>query len=233
MSARPLLVDFFCKAGGAGAGYQRAGFDVVGVDIEPQPNYPFPFIQADALEVMRQLIAWPRSHQYMNVIGNARRIAALHASPPCQAYSWSARRWGKEWPDLVEPTRVLLRQMRAPYVIENVPGAPLINPIRLCGEMFGLGVIRHRLFESSVPLQAPAHKRHKPPVTRPAADDPTRMVQRSQYCTVAGHGGEGASFSLSAWRKAMGINWMTRDELTQAIPPAYTELIGKQLLRAL
>ena len=108
-------------------------------------------------------------------------------------------------------------------VIENVPGAPLLNPIRLCGEMFGLGVIRHRLFESNVPLLALAHKRHKPPII-------IRGVQRSAYACVAGHGGEGYTYRLEDWRTAMGINWMDKKELVESIPPAYSTWIGERIL---
>lgn len=212
---RPLLLDLYCKAGGAGRGYQLAGFDLVGVDIQPQPNYPGRFIQDDAIYYLRH--HW---HLY----------AAAHASPPCQAYTWAGKRWGKEHPDLVGPTREALKDTNLPWIMENVPGAPLVNPVTLCGEMFGLGVIRHRLFESNIPLVIPKHRAHKKPIRRPAHNDPSRTVQRSQYCTVAGHGGEGASFTLAAWQEAMGIDWMTKEELAQAIPPAYTEFLGKQLL---
>lgn len=214
---RPRLLDLFCGGGGAAMGYHRAGFEVVGVDIRPQPNYPFEFIQADALALDAGWIACT--------------FDAVHASPPCQRYSWATQRWAPEdYPDLVEPIRELLIASQLPFVIENVPGAPLENPVRLCGEMFGLNVIRHRNFEASFPLTVPAHKPHRKPIMRPARDGSDRMVQRSAYCCVAGHGGEGDSFRVDDWRLAMGIGWMTKEELTEAIPPAYTRFIGAQLL---
>ncbi len=198
------LLDLFCKAGGGAMGYSLAGFEVIGVDIDPQPNYPFEFIQMDALKV-------DISDFNPDVI---------HASPPCQKYSWAAKRWKDiVRADLVEPVRKMLVESGKPYIIENVPDAPLINPIVLCGRMFGLEVIRHRLFESNVHLSAPKHHPHK------------WSVRSGRYMTVAGHGGDGrASYKL--WCRAMGIDWMTKEELTQAIPPAYTEFIGKQLLQA-
>ena len=193
-------------------GYHNAGYDIVGVDNVSQPNFPFEFVQADAM-------TYPLDG-----------FDAIHASPPCQAYSWAAKRWGKVWPDLIEPIRMRLAGHR--YVIENVVGAPLINPIRLCGLMFGLGVLRHRLFESSVQLVEPDHVKHLPPYYRPARDGTQRLVKRSRYATVAGQGGESDSFKLSDWKKAMGISWMTKKELTEAIPPAYTEYVGRILYAA-
>lgn len=200
---RPRLLDLFCGAGGAGVGYWRAGFDVVGVDIAPQPNYPFEFIQGDALAV--ELAGFD----------------AIHASPPCQAYSWSARRW-HDVPraELLDPTRALLLASGLPFVMENVQGAPLLNPLTLCGTQFGLEVIRHRLFESNALLLAPgAPCRH------------VGTVGDGTYVTVAGHGGDNARGrgSRAAKRAAMGIDWMTDVELNEAIPPAYTEWIGRQL----
>jgi DNA (cytosine-5)-methyltransferase 1 len=169
------------------------------VDINPQPHYPFTFHQADAMT--------------FDLSG----YDVIHASPPCQKYSWSARRWNKEWPDLVEPTRKRLQATGKMYVIENVVGAPLINPITLCGTMFGLKVIRHRLFESNAFLWMPGICQHD------------GNVKDGDYVTVAGHGGDGRS-SLKLWKEAMGIDWMSKKELTQAIPPAYTEWIGKIIL---
>jgi DNA (cytosine-5)-methyltransferase 1 len=201
-SGEMKLLDLYCKAGGAGYGYHQAGFEVVGVDIQPQPNYPFKFIQADAIEFLKTDLS---------------DYDVIHASPPCQAYSWSAKRWKKEWPDLVEPTRELLKRTGKPYIIENVVGAPLIDPLVLCGTMFGLKVIRHRLFESNIKLYAPCKCNHK------------GTVKNGDYVTVAGHGGDGCA-KYSVWCKAMGIDWMTKEELTQAIPPCYTKFIGEQLI---
>ena len=134
---KPRLLDLFCGAGGAGMGYHRAGFDVVGVDLNPQPRYPFEFHQADALDYARE---------------HGREFDAIHASPPCQAYSLASRQWrirGRKYPVLIAKTRELLNAMAKPFVIENVPGAPLINPTVLYGTMFGLMTMRPRLFETS------------------------------------------------------------------------------------
>jgi DNA (cytosine-5)-methyltransferase 1 len=206
---KPRLLDLFCGAGGAAMGYYRAGFEVVGVDINPQPNYPFEFIQADALE----WLSWTS----LSLPG----FDVVHASPPCQAYSWSAKRWDVERADLLAPTRELLRKVGLPYVIENVVGAPMESPIRLCGVMFGLEVIRHRLFESNVAMVEPWHAPHQ------------GSVQDGTYVTVAGHGGDNIKGrgSRAAKQRAMGIDWMSDEELNQAIPPAYTEWIGRQLLQ--
>lgn len=204
------LLDLFCGAGGAAMGYHRAGFEIVGVDIRPQPRYPFAFVQADALVYARL-----HAHEY----------DGLHASPPCQAYSVASPR-GREYPEFIEPVRAILNASGRPWIIENVPGSerhlrPLIT---LCGTMFGLRVYRHRHFESSVMLLQPAHVRHVErcvPVGRKAA--PRQMM------TVAGN-----FASLDAAKAAMGIDWdVTRRELSQAIPPAYTEFIGRQLMRAI
>ena len=139
----PRLLDLFCCAGGAAKGYNQAGFDIVGVDITPQPNYPFPFVQADALQLDPKFLL---------------SFDAVHASPPCQSYSVLAKRTGNgsSWPRLIEPVREMLVQSGLPYVIENVVGAPLLNPIQLCGTMFpGLRVLRHRLFEVNVEVVPP------------------------------------------------------------------------------
>lgn len=201
----PLLLDLFCKAGGAGMGYHRAGFDVVGVDIEPQPNYPFEFVQADAIE-------------YLLKDGN--RFDVIHASPPCQAYSNAARIMKRKHPDMIEAVRDAMPAK--PWVIENVEGSPLIDPITLCGYTFGLRTYRHRLFESSVWLTAPKHREHDKRSTKMG-----RPPKSGEMMHIVGN------FSgVADARAAMGIDWMTRDELREAIPPAYTEWIGRQLLSA-
>lgn len=201
----PLLLDLFCKAGGAGMGYHRAGFTVVGVDIEPQPNYPFEFVQADAIDYL---------------IDEGNRFDAIHASPPCQAYSNAAKIMKRKHPELIAATRAAMPSK--PWVIENAEGSPLINPITLCGSMFNLGTYRHRLFESSLVLRVPQHKAHDKPTTKMG-----RPPKPGEMMHVVGN------FSgVAAARIAMGIDWMTRDELREAIPPAYTEWIGRQLLSA-
>ena len=213
MTPRPRLLDLFCGAGGAAMGYHRAGFDVVGVDNRPQPNYPFAFRRADALAVLEAEVVYG--------------IDAIHASPPCQSYS---RMHGSRGPDLISQTRELLEDIGLPYVIENVEGAPLRDPILLCGSMFDLDVKRHRLFEAIWPL------RDHPWPCRHGIWSPRFDVQdhgkhyKSRTVPVFGTGGGKAA---EHWAEAMGIDWMTRDELSQAVPPAYTEFIGAELLRQL
>lgn len=197
------LLDLFSGAGGASVGYRRSGGfrDITGVDINPQPNYPYEFIQADALK--------------FDLSG----YDIIHASPPCQHYCWcttKARNKGKTYPDLIEPTRVRLIEAGVPYVIENVVGAPLRNPTYLEGTMFGLGVIRRRLFETNWWLPQPSYISRK------------GSVKDRTYCSVAGNGGNGSN-RIDDWKKAMGIYWMTRAEIKQAIPPAYTQYIGQYL----
>ncbi len=217
MGDRPLLLDLFCGAGGAAMGYHRAGFEVIGVDINPQPDYPFEFVQADALDPELTF---------------DNDFVAVHASPPCQAHSTAsgnARKAGTEYPELIGPTRELLKRLDLPYVIENVEGAPLIDPIKLCGSSFGLDVRRRRLFETnwSVGVVPPSVSWQTP---RFRSLD-SRMVKAGKLATVVGvHGhcqyaGEGRLREL-----AMGIDWMTQDELAESIPPAYTEFIGRRLI---
>lgn len=214
---KPRLLDLFCGAGGAALGYARAGFEVIGVDVEYQPNYPFTFMQGDALDM------WPRGYEGFD---------AIHASPPCQGYSDLRHRTGVEYPRLIGPTRQLLRRLGLPYVIENVEGAPLREPITLCGTMFpGLRVLRHRLFESSVPLVTPAHPEKHPLVFThdKRKGHYGRLDQDTAFVQVTG----GGNCSLANARAAMGIDWMNKAEINEAIPPAYTEFIGGQLLAAL
>lgn len=209
-TTRPLLLDLFCGAGGAAMGYHRAGFDVVGVDINPQPNYPFRFIQDDALEVLRR---WDTLYRLPQVV---------HASPPCQRFSaMSNCREGlaDEYPDLVDATRRLATWTGLPYVIENVPGSPLNNPVMLCGTMFGYELYRHRLFESNRQLKEPPHPDHVKPASKAGHWVPGTVM------SVAGH-----VSPISLAREIMDIDWCTRDELSEAIPPYYTEYIGIQLL---
>jgi len=205
----PRILDLYAGAGGAGMGYSRAGFDVVGVDLAPMPNYPFEFHQADALEYLA---------------AHGREFDAIHVSPPCQAYSTasqSQRNAGKEYPDLLALTRGVLVEIEKPWVIENVPGAPMRADFRLCGCQFGLDLRRQRWFETSwqgFALTSPCY--HPYPVP-----------------SVVGHGTPswvrlklGYNPTIAHYRAAMGIDWMNRNELSQAIPPAYTEFIGAQLL---
>jgi len=200
-------------------GYHRAGFgEIVGVDIAPQPRYPFTFVQCDALEFVKSYGAG---------------FDAIHASPPCQRYSMANNIHGRtDHPDLVGPTRDALIATGRPYVIENVPGVPLVCAVVVCGLPLGLGVKRHRLFESNLLLfgtQCSSHDgdwvsvfghtvlERSPQIGRTVNNSP--IFRRKHLGTERG-------------RQAMGISWMTREELSEAIPPAYTEFIGRQLLPA-
>lgn len=209
---RPRLLDLFCGAGGAAIGYDRAGFEVRGVDIAPQPRYPFAFEQADAL-------TYPLDG-----------FDVVHASPPCQRFSDLAHRNGNAdaWPDLIAPLRERLLAWGGIYVIENVERAPLVDPITLCGVAFPeLRVIRHRLFESNVPLEAPAHSRHPLCYTRDKRKAHYgKLSEWTAYVSVNG----GGNCSVAAAREAMGLPHMTKNELNEAIPPAYAEYVGGQLL---
>lgn len=198
----PRLLDLFCGAGGCAVGYSRAGFDVVGVDIAMQDSFPFEFHQADAMD-------FPLDG-----------FDVVHASPPCQAYTQAKKLQGNEHPDLVGPVRERLRTSKALWIIENVPGAPLINPTELCGLMFGLNTFRHRLFETSFPLPLimhPPHHARSVKMGRPCRDG--EMIQ------VVGNF-SGVEYA----RKAMDVPWMNQRELAQAIPPAYTQWIGMQVI---
>ncbi len=197
-------------------GYHRAGFKVTGVDIRPQKNYPFDFHQADVLDLDPEWVA---------------SFDAIAASPPCQAFSQATKRWkDRQHPDLLDPTRELLTRTGRPWVIENVPGAPLRNPRLLCGSMFDLDVQRHRLFEANWPLrdhQWPCRHKIWAPRYPAARGEQRRAGNLAKVITVAGHADYAGHAELRSL--AMGIDWMTQAELSQAIPPAYTEFIGHQL----
>jgi len=215
-SRKPKILDLFCCAGGAALGYSQAGFDVVGVDITPQPNYPFKFIQADALKLDPKFIA---------------SFDALHASPPCQSYSDLAKRNGNghEWPRLVEPVREMLIHSGLPYVIENVDGAPLINAVVLCGTMFpGLRVLRHRLFEANFEIVPPPHRKH--PRCHTFDKRKSHYGKTNDMIDFVSVNG-GGNCTIAAARDAMGIDWMTKDEINESIPPAYARFVWRELLR--
>lgn len=205
-------------------GYHRAGFDVTGVDCRPQPRYPFEFIQADALEYLQ---------------AHGQDYDAIHASPPCQrytAFNRTGKLKGKEYPDLVAPTRDLLEKTGRPWVIENVPGAPLRFAVQVCGSSFGLLVRRHRWFEANILLFGTTCRHHEQDAGGPRfpACYQTQKALRqggkhlSTVVQVYGH-----TSGKALWPAAMGIDWMSSKELTRAIPPAYTEFIGRQLYRAI
>ena len=209
--SRPRLLDLFCGAGGAAAGYAAAGFEVVGVDIRPMPRFPFEFHEADAL-------TYPLAG-----------FDVIHASPPCQRYSKSvSRRARATRPDLIAPIRDRLRASGRLYVIENVPGAPLLDPVTYCGSSFGLAVRRHRLFESNVSLVAPPCDHAGQPVVLGVygTGGPDNRANRP--------GGGGRKVAGADAAAALGIDWTTdQRRLSQAIPPAYTEHLGRQLLTLL
>jgi DNA (cytosine-5)-methyltransferase 1 len=212
---KPRLLDLFSCAGGAAMGYHRAGFEVTGVDIDPQPRFPFTFRQADALTLPMD---WIQSFD------------AVHASPPCQSYSDLARRNGNGhmWPRLIEPVREMLDASGLPYIIENVEGAPLLEPVVLCGTMFpGLRVIRHRLFESNLELEVPEHGKHPLVFTHDKRKNHYgKLNQDESFVQVTG----GGNCSIANAKDALGIDWMTKNELNESIPPAYTEYLGEQLM---
>jgi DNA (cytosine-5)-methyltransferase 1 len=211
------LLDLFCGAGGCTKGYQRAGFWVRGVDIKIQPRYcGEEFIQADALEYLSGLIE----------SGEIEEFDAIHASPPCQGYSKTKaihRSRKIEYPKLYEDCKALLVTSGLPWAIENVPGVPMPLAIILCGTSFGLNVYRHRCFETQPFVLGVPCLGHSRPCTQVG-----RRPKPGEVLTIAGHWS-----GIAEGAKAMGIDWMTRDELSQAIPPAYTEFIGKQLMEAI
>jgi DNA (cytosine-5)-methyltransferase 1 len=209
--SKPRLLDLFCGAGGAAMGYSRAGFDVVGVDIKPQPHYPFEFHQADAM-------TFPLDG-----------FDAIHASPPCQDHSMarnSAGLHGTGW--MLEATMERLRVQAAPWIVENVEGARMPTAMILCGATFGLGASgmdlpRHRQFETSWAM-----------LSHPCSHRVGHTMGVYGHGTNAWHSEQiGRNLTVAEMREAMGVDWMTRDELNQAIPPAMTEWIGLQLLAAL
>lgn len=219
----PVLVDIGCKAGGTSVGYHRAGFDVIGIDIEDQSHYPYRFIRAD----LRDLT--PGDLLDLGAV-------ALAGSPPCKVHTRLKAFSAAHHLDLIPQTRALFRATGLPFVIENVEGAPLLAPVTLCGSMFGLGVRRHRLFELG-------HWRMRQPVCRHDEQDaasPQYPVKRyhsgrpeivmSPVIGVYGRGQGLGPGEKELWQRAMGIDWMTRDEMAQAIPPAYTEYLGRTLM---
>jgi len=206
---KPRLLDMGCCAGGAGRGYALAGFEVTGIDLQPQPRYPYLFIQAD-------MFTFPLDG-----------FDAYHVSPHCQRYSIvSLFHTGtrENYPDHIDSIRERLSATGKPYVIENVAGSPVRKDIMLCGAMFGLRTYRHRYFESNVLLFQPPHPKH-----RQRAADAARIPQGDEYWSICGHFGH-----KHEAQAAMGIDWMaTQHEIAQALPPAYTEWVGRHLMEVL
>lgn len=217
------LLDLFCCGGGAARGYAQAGFEVVGVDIEPQPNYPYQFCQADALS-------------FLDAHGSS--FDAIHASPPCQGYSSHvssiSSRWvptkGKDEPRLIAQVREKLQAIGKPYVIENVMGArsEMQATVVLCGTMFGLPIPRHRLFECSFPVAQPPHPACRGVAKRFAA------ARGWEYRDMSVTGKGRRAGTAERWKELLGLEGsMTQHQLAEAIPPAYTEYIGRQILPSL
>lgn len=222
-----LLDLFFCGAGGSATGYYRAGFtDITGIDIKPMPRYPFRFVQADALEYLAE---------------HGREYDVIHSSPPCQGYSrlrhlpWLKNR---KWPMLIEPCLELLKVLDRPWVIENVEDSPLVGSV-LCGLMFGLPLYRHRKFETSFFMLQPPHRKHEIVIGHGRMVNDRRKGSLNNSSAKGPWGNQkivtvaGGQYKKQDGMRAMQINWMTKGELSEAIPPAYTEFIGRQLLRIL
>ncbi|MFD3499939.1 class I SAM-dependent methyltransferase [Streptomyces sp. NPDC058678] len=206
---RPRLLDLYCKQGGAAKGYADAGFDVTGVDKDPQPRYPYRFVQADAIAF---------------VLDRGTEFDFIHASPPCQHDTDCQRIQGNDHPDLIAPTRAALETTGNPWVIENVGGAaPKLNdPVMLCGPMFGLETYRHRFFETGAGfrLEQPDHPPHLVPQAKMG-----RPVPPGYYGQFVGN------FSgVPLARRVLGVRWMNRDGIRECIPPAYGEWIGRAFL---
>jgi len=214
-------LDLFCGAGGASMGLHRAGFEVVGVDISDQPDYPFEFIKADCRNLP---------------IKDFRDFDLIWASPKCQAHSWASKRYrneGRYYEEQIEWTRSLLEQLGKPYIIENVPLAPIRKDIVLCGTMFSLDVIRHRHFEiKGFRAEQPRHPNHDPNHLYHCVVGtgvPSELLKKVKKQAMYGMK---YSYRLKDMQEAMGIDWMKLKELTQAIPPAYSEYLGKAFLMA-
>lgn len=213
MAVKPRLLDLFCGAGGCAKGYELAGFQIeMGVDKKEMPRYPYDFTCMSALDFLEEY-----GHEY----------DFIHASPPCQTYSAAsnvAKSQGREYETFLPQTRELLKSIGVPYIIENVVGAPIEKPILLCGTMFGLNVIRHRLFETSFEFS---------PSFMPLCHHTKKVVaqgyvpKENEYHCVTGHFSD-----IEAAKKAMGIDWMIARELAQAIPPQYTQFLGAVWLQS-
>lgn len=203
------ILDLFCCCGGASTGLADNGRNkMTGIDIDGNHNYPFEFIKSNVFDLEPSFFT---------------EFDFIWASPPCQQFSIGSKRWinsgHRTFNNLIPQTRELLEETGKSYVIENVPNAPLRKDLLLCGEMFeGLRIIRHRIFESNIPLKQPAHKKHKPRLDK----------KHSYYCQLAGHGGESYSYSITDWQKAIGIDWVNdKEHIVEMMPPKYSEYIIK------
>lgn len=227
---QPVLIDFYCCGGGASEGFHRAGFDVLGIDNEPQPRYRFEFARMSALDALDILNGGGKIEFDTGRLIGAEDVAAYVGSPPCKVHTSLKPFSASHHIDLIPDTRERFRASGKPYIIENVPGAPLIDPVQLCGTAFGLGaqcidgwrnLKRHRLFESNVPLIG----------TECPGD-------HGDVIGVYGVGGggwqtRGYKGYADESREAMGIDWLPQKYLSQALPPVYAKYLGHQLLAAL
>lgn len=206
------ILDLFCCCGGASTGlYDNGNNKIVGVDIERNHNYPFEFIWTDVFKLKESFFD---------------EFDFIWSSPPCQQFSIGSKRWlnsGYKMPlNLIPQTRELLLKTGKPFVIENVPNAPLRKDLLLCGEMFeGLRILRHRIFETNKKIEQPPHPKHKPRIDK----------NHSYYCQLAGHGCQSYSYQLKDWQKAIGIDWVSdKEHLVEMIPPKYSNYIIKNIL---
>lgn len=203
------ILDLYCCCGGASMGLSDNGRNkITGIDIKGNHNYPFEFVKTDVFTLEPSFFE---------------EFDFIWASPPCQQFSIGSQRWincgHRTYCNLIQPTRDLLNKTGKPYVMENVPNAPLRKDLLLCGEMFeGLRIVRHRIFESNKPLIQPKHPKHKPRLDK----------KHSYYCQLAGHGGNSYSYCITDWQKAIGIDWVrNKEHIVEMIPPKYSEYIIK------
>jgi DNA (cytosine-5)-methyltransferase 1 len=229
-----LLLDLFCGGGGASWGYHQAGFDVIGVDSRPQPLYPFEFHQMDAMDALSRL----RGDE---AVFEGKKVDLIHLSPPCKAHTRAkhireAQGRQSSEPNLLTPSLRMLEDVRTPWIVENVPGAPMRKELELCGSMFGLKVRRHRWFCAHQDLFL-----YPPGVCDHVTQGKPVGVYHTMNDTVQGKDNERGGYviggstakTLEEGQEAMGIDWLTWKPLTQAIPPAYTKFIGGILMRQL
>jgi DNA (cytosine-5)-methyltransferase 1 len=243
------VLDLFCGAGGASMGYKLAGFDVVGVDYYPQRHYPFPFAIVNAMDVLANWApgptgaVWPSDEALIGTDDGQEwcleDFDLIHASPPCQPFTRAkhlrnAQGGKSKAEDLLTPALPLLKAVGLPYVVENVPGAPMRPDIVLCGSMFGLKVQRHRWFQSNLPLRTPGPCRHKEQgkpigIYHQMGDTAQGRDKKTGRWVIGGS----TAKNIEEAQEAMGIDWMTWPEIKEAIPPAYTRWIGHEVTRIL
>lgn len=224
------VLDLFCGAGGASRGYELAGFtEIVGVDVKKQNHYPYEFRQRDAIQFLEDyfLEDWPEEYRYLY-----KHFDFIHASPPCQKFSTLNKVNKREYPDFISKIRELLNEIGIPYIIENVPNSPLVKPVQLCGGYFDLGIPgyylkRHRWFESNLDIKGTPCNHFEKYAVGVYGHGPWNNNHDAQK----DRGGYQANAAEKA--QALGIDWMNRNELSQAIPPAYTEYLGKQVIAQL